>query len=654
MVLNFRHIIFFMLLAAALPGRSQSGLSLGPWNLYAWSGEVELRGQYRQLESQFNEVMEDQRSTYLLGGIKLNTSSYLWDPNILQIDLSGAYSPEMRDENYIVIPDRSEVRTLKKVDLRTTFCNNRPVTVQGFFNFDQNYFNRELLTNVRSNNMQWGGILSLNNKFLPVSVTFRDLKWEQRETETGRNFSMDQQNLQVRASKSFGSRDRNELVYFRNDYAYAYSDLHRTQHLTNRVALNNNIYFDAGRKYNLNSRISWYDQEGTSSFRRFEVLEGLTFQLPYQLRFTTHMSIFNLKDPVQVMDRKRIRANLQHQLFKSLTSRVFFEYGKLTQEASFVSNERDLRSGVDLRYTKKIPTGTLNLNYRYYRHQHRTEGETGFLQVLNEEQVLSDGTVVLLNKPYVDLQTVVVKDMSGAILYQPNFDYLLIQRASYVEIQRIPGGQIPDNTGVTIDYTYRQPGTFSYGENNNQFSISVLLFKRFLELYYHYSVQDYPKVVDGDLLTLNYYHQHVYGFRVDVGFARGGIESDLYQSSIIPYRMWRYYLDLNWNLWSRLQLTMNGNVRDYRMIADEVDQLYANVSGKILYLIRPGMHVSLSSGYLHQRGRNIDMNLLTSRVEFGSAFRMLQVKVGLELYRRSYRESEFAINGGYVQITRKF
>ena len=128
------------------------------------SGEVDLKGQYRQLESSFNEVREDQRSAYLLSGIKLNTSSYLWDKDLLLIDLGGAYSPELRDEKYITVPDRSEVRTLKKVDLMATLFNNKPVTLQGFYNFDQSYFNRELLTNVRSNNRQWGGILSLNNQ----------------------------------------------------------------------------------------------------------------------------------------------------------------------------------------------------------------------------------------------------------------------------------------------------------------------------------------------------------------------------------------------------------------------------------------------------------------------------------------------------------
>lgn len=633
---------------------SQATRSLGFWHLRTFSGEIELEGQYRQLESSFNEVFEDQRSTYLLGGIKLNTSSYLWDKDVLLIDLNAAYSPEFRDETYITVPDRSEVRTLKKVDLMATLCNNKPVTLQGFFNFDQNYYNRELLTNVRSNNMQWGGILSLNNKILPVSITYRKQNWDQEETETGRVFNMDQENIQARVSKSFGSRDRNELLYSRNDYLYTYDELHETQHLINRIELNNNFYFDAGRKYNLNSRITWFDQEGTTSFRRFEILEGLTFRLPYNLRLMANLNLYNMKNPTQVWDQKGIRTSLQHKLFKSLSSKVFFEYSRIKSETALLHQESDTRGGVDLRYTKKIPTGYLNLSYRYFRHQHVTEGERGLQQVINEEQVLTDGEITLLNKAYVDASTVMVKDMTGAIIYQLNFDYILLERSGYLEIQRVPGGQIPNMGTVHLDYIFQQPGDYSYAANNNQFSASILLFQRLLEFYYRYSVQDYPKVEHTELLTLNYYNQHVYGVRLDVGFARGGIESDQYSSNIVPYKMWRYYLDMNWTFKSKLLLTLNGSIRDYQMIAEEVDQLYANISGKVAYRIRPQMQVSLESGYLNQRGTNVELDLLTARAEFHSVFNMLHLRVGVEMYRRIYLNSEFDFNGAYVRVTRKF
>jgi len=651
---NLRYICLMAVWLVPAWGISQAPYSLGIWHLRHISGELDLKGQYRQLESNFNEVSEDQRSSYLLSGLKINTSSYLWDKDILMVDLGGAYSPELRDEKYITVPDRSEVRTLKKVDLRTTLFNNKPVSLQGFYNYDQSYFNRELLTNVRSNNRQWGGILSLNTRFLPLSLTYRNQRWDQEEIQSGRMFNMDQESLQARTSKSFGSRDRTELLYSHNTYLYSYAELHQTSHVIDRLALNNNVFFDQSRNYNLNSRFTWYDQDGTTSFRRIELLESLTFRLPRQFKLMTHFNLYHLKDPVQTWDQKKVRTALQHQLYESLTSRIYLDYTTIRQEAVSLYRESDLRGGVDLKYSKKIPIGILNLNYHYFRQSHSTEGEQGLLQVLNEVRVLSDGDLTLLDKPYVELPSVLVKDVTGTVIYQAGFDYNLIQRGSFVEIQRIPGGLIPNNGQVFVDYAYLQPGSYSYGANNHQFSTSLLLFSRMLELYYRYGVQDYPKVNQGDLLTLNFYKQHVFGVRLDLGMARAGIEADQYDSNIIPYRMVRYYLDVNWNFRSRLLFTLNGNVRDYRMIADEVDQLYANLSGKVAYQIRPKMRVSLETGYLNQRGTNIDLDLLTSRAEFQAYFNKLQVRLGLEMYRRLYLNSEFAFNGAYLQFIRRF
>jgi len=635
-------------------GVLQSQHSLGIWHLRHISGELDLKGQYRQLESSFNELTEDQKSTYLLSGLKLNTSSYLWDKDIFMIDLSGAYSPELRDEKYITVPDRSEVRTLKKVDLMATLFNNKAVTLQGFYNFDQSYFNRELLTNVRSNNQQWGGILSLNNRFLPLSLSYRNQKWDQDELQTGRIFNMDQESFQARSSKSFGSKDRTELLFSHNNYLYRYAELHQTSHLIDRFALNNNLFFDEARKYNLNSRFSWYRQDGTTSFRRLELLEGLTLRLPGHFKFRANLNLYQLRDQVQTWNQRKIRTSLEHKLYKSLTTRIFVDYTRIRQEAANLYIQSDTRGGLELKYSKRIPGGIFNLNYRYFRQEYSSEGEQGVLQVLNEPLVLSDGEIRLLKMPYAELSSVLVKDLTGTIIYQANFDYFLIERGSYVEIQRIPGGLIPNNGEVYVDYSYIQPGSYSYGANNNHLSAGILLFKRLLELYYSYSVQNYPRVRQGDLLTLNFYKQHVYGLRFDLGFARAGVEADQYDSNIVPYKMMRYYLDLNWNYKSKLLFTLNGSLRDYQMIADQVDQLYGNLSGKVAYQIRPRMRVSLETGYLNQRGPNIELDLLTSRAEFLASFNKLQFRIGMELYRRLYLNSQFDFNGAYVQLTRRF
>lgn len=652
----FRYISLF-LIALPLAGlHAQSPLfSLGAWHMKMVSGELDVKGQYRTLESNFNDISEDQQSTYLLSGLKLNTTSYIWDEDILLLNLNGEYSPELRDEKYITVPDRSEVRTLKKIDLMATIFNNKPVTISGFFNFDQNYFNRELLTNVKSNNRQWGGNLSLNNKVLPVTISYRNVQWDQEELQTGRIFDMQRENVQARATKSFGTRDRHELIYAHNNYLYNYAGLNQTSNIIDRAALNNNIFFDAARKYNFNSRITYYQQKGTSNFDRFEAIESLSFDLPHDFRLNANLDLYKMRDAMQEWDQITGRTSLRHKLFLSLTTRVYFEYGKVKQEALSLYNQSDIRGGVNLRYTKKIPTGGyLNLSYRYYRHHHETDGVSGFLQVLNEEQSLSDGEITLLSKPYIEIGSVLVKDVSGAIIYQQNFDYILIERNSYIEIQRVPGGQIPNGAAVYIDYTYEVPGSYEYDANNNQFGASILLFRKFVEFYYRFSIQDYPRIVSGDFLTLNYFTQHVYGARLDFGIARAGVEFDNYESNIIPYKMRRYYVDVNWNIRSKLLISINGNIRDYRMIADDVNHLYSNVSGRVAYKFRPRTTLSIESGYLNQRGINIDLDLLTARAELLSIVGKLQMRVGVEMYRRIYLESDFAFNGAYIGLTRKF
>ncbi|MDF1575190.1 MAG: hypothetical protein P1P86_08385 [Bacteroidales bacterium] len=94
---RFRTILLLAALLNPICSFAQAQRSAGIWYLRNISGELDLKGQYRQLVSSFNEITEDQRSTYLLSGLKLNTSSYLWDKDIFLIDLNAAYSPELRD-----------------------------------------------------------------------------------------------------------------------------------------------------------------------------------------------------------------------------------------------------------------------------------------------------------------------------------------------------------------------------------------------------------------------------------------------------------------------------------------------------------------------------------------------------------------------------
>ncbi|NOY37459.1 MAG: hypothetical protein GXO83_07765 [Chlorobi bacterium] len=630
---------------------AQTLSSSGLWHQQSLTGKVQLEGLFRQQNNIIRDFTDTQKSKYYIAGIQINSKSYLWQPDIITLDFSGEFNPETRDEKYIRIPNRSEVRTLNKLDLQTTIFSGKPVTISSYVNLNQSYFNRENLTNVKSVNKNYGGRISLNNKFLPVTLTYRDLNWDQKETETGREFSMNQNNLETRISKAFGSLNRNEFIYNHDKYIYTYTDQDTVVNNIDQITLNNTLFFDKTKKYNFSSRVNYYNQKGEHTFERFDGFESIKLRLPANFRLNGSYNYYSLSESTQDLRKHVIRSELEHQLFYSLTSSVYIDYSSLSQT---VYNEKNTKTGVDFKYTKKIPFGRLNLFYRYFRNHRSMDSKPAPLQVIDEEHVLRDGFIELLDRPFTDPASVTVKDVTGTIIYQLDFDYSIIERNGYVEIQRIPGGQISNGQSVLIDYTASQEGDYSYNVNNFGTGINLLMFKNILEVYYRYAQQDYSNIEQTGLITLNYFSQDVWGTRLNFGFLEAGMEYDQYRSNIIPYKLMRYYVNLNGNIKHKLLLSLNGSVRDYLIIEDQINQQYANISGRMAYVFKKQTKASLEFGYLRQRGENLNLDVITAKAELSTSLRQLYLKGGIELYSRRYTEESLTMGSLFIKATRKF
>jgi hypothetical protein len=622
----------------------------GFWHQESLNGELRLSALYRQQKSFYDLLNEDQRSTYFIGGLKIISNSYLWSKDIVSLNLTGEFNPESRKEKYLVIPDRSEVRTLSNIDFRTTIFNNKPVTISLFGGHNQSYYNRELLTNVKTRTNNYGGMISLNNKIVPLSVSYRNSDWLQTETEDDRTFSMKQEDIEARVTKSFTELDRNELVYAHNRYRYSYAGMNDVNNVIDRLALTDNISFDKKKRYNLSSYGSLYDQKGTNTFRKADLIERLYLQFTPNLRLLGDYSYYRMKE-VQAMTRNRESLTLTHKLYESLTTTVFGEHSTVVQT---VYNESNVKAGAGLEYTKKIPPGRLNLSYRYYHHWYRAEGVPAEVMVSDEEHQLSDTQITLLLQPYVKQGSVVVTDDTRTVIYQEGFDYILFARGSYTGIQRVPGGLIADGQPVKVEYTYTLPGSYGYEADNNSWSAGIILFRNLFELYYRGARQNYPYLRDADFLVLNRYSQDVAGVRLDFRFAAGGLEYESYRSNIIPYNRMRYFINLNWTLKSRLAFSVNGNISDYTFTDDNIRQLYSNISGKVSVIVTRNLRVNLESSYLDQAGRNIDLKLITARAEAAATFRLLTLKLSNDMYLRKYPDSDFRFFGTRLELIRRF
>jgi hypothetical protein len=615
------------------------------------SGAIKFGGYYRSLDGYSNEVYNYQKGSLIYGGVLLNTSSYFLHPNFLVLDLGIEYNPEKGHDAILIVPDQSEIRTLKRLNINTTFFRQKKITIGAFANFNQVFNNRENLSNIKIDNSDWGGNISVTNKYIPFTGSYIQGKIDELEIQTGRLFITRYKNIEARISKNFSPFDMNELGYSHNDFMRQDVNLAPTRNICDNLYLNDNIYFNKLRTSNLISNITGTYQVGNDAFRRFQAMENVSFALPKNFDLSGIYNFNYTQRDFQRIDIHNVGGILRHRLYQSLTSELLFEFNKQTHT---LYKERNEKAGIDFIYEKNIPKGQLSLSYRFFWQRQNRNGEANAIRIFNEEHSLTDGQMELLKKAYADPLTVVVKDVTGTIIFQPNFDYILIQRNSFIEMQRMPGGRIANKSTVYVDYTSMQPGSYQYDVNFHCFSASVILFNRIVEFYYRLTYQDYHNLKTTEYLTLNYFTQNIFGIRLEYKFASGGVEYETYSSTIVPYRSVRYYLTLQGSSQNRFLYSLNGNVRDIYLIDDSANQKYIDITGKISYLFTPQISFNVEAGYRKQIGERINLDLLIARAEFLAVIRQMSFRIGFETYKRDNLNEKTNFIGGYITIARTF
>ncbi|MBI2967805.1 MAG: hypothetical protein HYY40_08330 [Bacteroidetes bacterium] len=623
-----------------------------PFKLTSFSGEIKAKGTYREQETFRPDYYFLQKSYFGSGGILIKTKSFILHPDFLSLDAGGEYSPETNREKNLVLPAFSEVRTLKRMDIRATFLDHKPVSLITFFNLNSSYSNRENLTDIRSDSKNWGGLLLFTNKVFPFNLNYNKTFWEQEEIQTNRYFKYRQNNFEARTSKTLWKNNQNDLTYFHHDFWRQEIAQLPVHNITDNVNLNNAIFFNSQRTSRLNSTVTAADQKGNDRYKKLQVNENLYLPLRNNFTFKGNYKLYSIQWPSQELAQQNLSGNIGKKVYLSLNAALFYEYNK-TVQSSF--NESNHKSGIDLRYTKKIPAkGRLTITYAYYRLHQERESRDIILQTLNEEYKLTDGEIVLLNKPYVDPQSVMVTDATSTIVYTDGVDYILIERDNFLEIKRISGGQISNNGSIYIDYIAIQPGTYRYDINNHSFYSGISLFNRLVEIYYRALVQDYANLQKTDYLILNYIRQNVYGCTLQHKYAGCGIEYNDNNSSILPYRMIRYFFNMQGNFKGKVQTTLSGNLKNYQMVSDNTKQNFSDIAGVITYVIRQNVKVNITGGYQKQNVRQVSLDLVTGKSEITADYRQWHLSAGLELYRRMQANEEINFNGIFISIVRKF
>lgn len=644
-------LLFFLLsLAVAAQNNGRTFQAVG---VRSYSGELRLRAMYRTQEQSWDQYFEKQESFYYSGGILANANLFLIHPNFCELDLGAGFMPESNRDNYLAAPDFSEVRTVRKLNATAAFFRQKKLSFSASGNYDESYSKREQMTDIKTTSKYLGASMVFSNKYLPLTVDFSKRRMDQLEIQTGRRLNLDQTHLEARAEQSFSTYDHQKLVYSHRIAKTLNENGFKTDNTADEFNFTSNLAIGKKKVVTFNTLLDNIRQYGYYAFDRLNLAEDMQARLPQNFTFRTHYQYYNTLMPFGRTIQHNFGTYLQHHLYKSLSTRLYNEFSSI-RHAAYAENNN--KTGIDLNYTKKLPFGVLNLTYGFFYYNLHYHADSSSMNVSGEEYVLSDSKIVLLKRPNVLPSSVIVRDVTGTILYQQGIDYILVPVGNFLEIRRVPSGMIPNEGTVFLDYTASQATSYSYGSKNNMVSANIGLLKGKLDVYYRLAIQDYSNLDNTDLVALNYFTQNVVGFRIGFDHVTGGAEYEDYKSTIIPYRMFRVFLGVQKTLWDKLVLVLNGNMQNYTMLNEPTARIqrYADLSGRIEYAFARQSKVTCDLTYRKQTGRDIDLDLVTGRFEISSVIYKLYLTGGIEFYRRNYVGERINFKGTYFQIARKF
>jgi len=645
-------VIVFLVFNFAFGQNGNSNGSFEFWKMQSYSGFIELESQYRAQQTILRTSAEENRTSSLFTGLfSLRTKSFFWHPNFMKLNVDFDYNPSTGKDQFLVLPDRTETKTAEMVRVQTSFFEQRPFSFNLYANLNHNFINREYTTNVEMYRRGFGGSIIFKNNFTPISFRYQNEKWEQDEIQSDRKFTNDRENYTIEISKSFSHFDKNQFSYSIEDYYRTYSKLSQIHNKILNLNLKNDINLDKNKDANINSFIWYNKQTGDDKYNRLQVNESIDSKLPYNFKVIGKYQFSNYKKKNFNLDQHNISSRLEHRLFSSLFSHAQYEYMDIHQSSY---NEFLNTYNIGFDYNKIIPTGNFSLSFSHRERNENRNGKAFDLQVNNEDHILSDTQTLLLQNPDVIVGSIVITDETGLIIYEANFDYILIERGDFIEIQRLPGGLIQDGSSILIDYMATQQLNYEFDVASNNFHTGISLFSNFVNLYFRYFEQDNDNFSGTDNRILKNISQRVYGSRFNYKRLSLGIELDDFNSNIVPYNSKRYYLTFVGNINQSINYSLSGNYRDYKLIEEDISQKYSDMSGHISYRINNKSQIKAKGAYRFQEGRNIDLTLTTFKGEYLTNYRKILITLGVDFYQRDYLNEDITFNGGYIKIKRNF
>lgn len=647
-------VILLFIFCDFLTYSQQSTVPIAPWKLLSYNGNLNVNGTY--YKSFFGQNgYEDYGYQYSPGGF-ISTQSYVYHPNFLTLIVSGGYQPQFGEVVSSQVPDYVTGLSMSQFNINASFLKTLDYKINAYFNYVKKnsvnlYFDRDITEK------KWGGNFTYDKDY-KVKSNFEHNKTNEYDNLSERELLISNTYLRGSVFKSFFDSDRNELTFnLQRSTSESFTFFINSIDQINANYLNT-IFLNKKQTIPLNSRLFYSNQKGSFTTQNIGFNENILIPIAKKLSLGSNFGIRKTQRGSLSTKEQNLKGNLNHRIYNSLQNSLSYSNNSVDQLNNF--NLQNTTIGFSTNYGKRIPfvKGNIGINYSYEYQRQIRNNEINSLVIFDEEHVLKDGSIVILDNPNGLIESVIVKDITGTIIYQENLDYILIQRGVNIEVQRLVGSTIPNNSTVLIDYNTFQNASYDFDGKGNEFGTTLNLFDNFLFLEYKYARKKYTlNFGNEDELGLNTFTKNTYGAYLNYKIYRGGIIYEDYDSTVLPFRLWRYYLNISKSFSNKIRLNVDARIDDYTKYFTEGDtNKLSTLSSDLAYNLNYRTRLVFNLSYSEQEGDLQNYKLISGRGEIIKKINQLEFSLSIKYFNRRVpnQESSSQFLGANLRIQRNF
>lgn len=633
---------------------------ISAFKLTEFDGDFVLRYLYDEqaITNSGVETSKDVRPTFQ-EELKLNTSSYIYHPNLLKIDIGGSLLLDQSSYESIS-SETSTDKELINFNSSFNFLEKKPYPVTLYYNQQNPSTTAGVADRFIQENIRYGIDAALMKPISPILISLKAYRQSLQGEGADQIVDDEKQEATLRLYSAPAPGTHMELTHKESQLLSNSGSLSSSSPIIERQTDRSQTIFTSQNVFGSNKGIKLTTNLTRNTQDQYPAIDEISFSPSLSWKHNKTLDSFyrfNIVDSTEVdidKDLKKLNTGVNYRA--GLMNTGF----SLRVEDNVTSKIDSSHTGLRYNFSYKAPVSTGKIKFQFNSQYDIRDQITNedYVEVYGESHVLDGISLVNLNRDYIDILTIDVSNESRTQVFVEGIDYEITVLGVQTRIVRVIGGSILDGQTVLVDYRYETGGTFAYDMATNNMNVNWAILKSF-DVYLRYS-DTYINRLDGSpSITLNSLTSVTVGMRANKSLTTGiKVGGEIYQENrdedINPYtkKNIEAFIEMPLPQLTNLRVSASRVIQENENFDEDTDSEDLTIRIKSRPWLRGSM--SWESSYKNDVGGTTTRLMLRHRLRL--TWKVRQLSLGAAL---NYRKEEQGINGrerwdARITASRKF